>query len=73
MAPGRKEDIDQKNLINIAEKKYETFLRKQMLDHSSNDKCYIQTVLGSLAAFVGDGTVHVVTHMPRLSQSFCEP
>lgn len=41
MAPGRKEDIDQKNLINIAEKKYETFLRKQILDHSSNDKCYI--------------------------------
>lgn len=41
---------------------YQTFLRKQILDHSSNEKCYIKTVLGSLTAFVGDGTLHVDSH-----------
>lgn len=38
---------------------YETFLRKHSLDHSPNDKCYTQTVLGSLTAFAEDGTPHV--------------
>lgn len=44
---------------------YETFLRKQILDHSSNDKCYIKTVLGRLAAFVGVARC-VLTHTPEL-------
>lgn len=50
---------------------YETFLRKQILDHSSKNKCYIETVLGSLAAFVGMACC-VLTHTPRLPQSFSE-
>lgn len=52
---------------------YEAFLRKQILDHSSNDKRYIKTVLGGLTGICsGWRAVGWLTQL-GLPQSFYEP